>query len=444
MSFDPLALLARLESLESGTGQVARYVIALSGGLDSTVLTHALATTRELHGKALLALHVDHGLQPESAEWSKHCESFAAGLGIDCECVRVTVDTDRDQGIEAAARQARYAALVDYIGPQDWLLSAHHQDDQAETLLMNLMRGSGPAGIAGIGSLNRFGAGWLARPMLDIAREALEQYAEMNGLDWVRDTSNENLRFDRNFLRHEVVPLLEQRWPGVTGRLARSAALSGEAADLLEELARLDLEATGGRCERIAVSALLALPEARQRNLLRHAIREAGLPLPPATKLSAIVEQLLPAREDAQPCVAWPGVEVRRYRDSLHILAADATQPLPDGAPLGESSLELPNRLGTLTLSPGAPYGLSDAVIEQGLTLHFRRGGEEIKVHGQRHTRKIKKLLQEEGVVPWMRDRVPLIYAGDTLVAVGDLWVAASAASEPGTAVCWHNRPALH
>ena len=437
-------MLARLESLESGAGQPSRYVIALSGGLDSTVLLHALASHRGGHGKALLAAHIDHGLQPESGRWALHCEQTAGGLDVDFECVRVAVDPASRQGIEAAAREARYGALADFIGPHDWLLSAHHQDDHAETLLLNLMRGSGPAGLAGIGELNRFANGWLVRPLLDIPREALEQYAVVHGLSWVNDTSNEDRRFDRNYLRHEVMPLLEQRWPGVTSGLARSAMLSGEVTRLLEDLARFDLEAVGGRFERLAVAALLALPEARQRNVLRYAIRQADLPLPPANKLFAIVEQLLPARQDAQPCVAWPGVEVRRYRGSVYILPEPGGDALPDGAILGELPFELPNRLGKLALSPDAPIGLADEVVGRGLTLRFRKGGEEIKVIGQQHTKKIKKLLQEEGIVPWMRDQLPLIYAEDELVAVGDLWLAAAAVGEPGTALCWQDRPVLH
>ena len=445
MSFDPRHLLARLDELETDTNRPSRYVIALSGGLDSTVLAHALAETRNVHGKRLLAVHVDHGLQPDASGWNQHCRELADSLGVDYVFESIVVDTSGGRGLEAAAREARYAALKGHVGHDDWMLSAHHLNDQAETLLLNLMRGSGPAGIAGIGVLNPFASGWLARPLIDVPRQDLETYAATAGLEWVEDPSNEDRRFDRNFLRHDVLPLLGQRWGDVVGRLARSAELAGEAAVLLDDLADGDLRDVGDRHDRIDISGLQALSEPRQRNLLRHAVRRAGLPPPSAVQLTAILEQLVPAREDARPVVAWPGVEVRRYRGRLYILAADGALTKPaEGEVLGEESLCLGPGMGELSLSSDAPLGLSQAVIERGLTVHYRRGGEEIKPVGQCHTRKIKKLLQEEGVVPWMRERLPLLYAGDQLVAVGDLWIAAAAASEPGTAVRWSGRPALH
>jgi tRNA(Ile)-lysidine synthase len=445
VTFSPASLLDRLGELEAGANKPARYVIALSGGLDSTVLAAALAATRDAHGKTLLAVHVNHQLHTEATAWSDHCGRLAAGLGIEFIAEAVDVDSASGSGLEAAARDARYKALARYVDADDWLLSAHHRDDQAETLLLNLMRGSGPGGLAGIGALNRFGKGWLARPLIDVSRSALEAYATDARLEWVEDPSNEDRRFDRNYLRHEVLPILEGRWPDVTRRLARSADLAGEAAAMLEDLAELDLRAIADRPERIDVDGLLRLPRARQGNVLRYALRRAGLPLPGAARLAAILEHLVPARKDAQPVVAWPGVEVRRYRGKLYILPSpEAVSPTWDGSRLGRAPVDLGHGMGRLSLTSDAPLGLSDAVIAQGLSLHCRRGGEEIKLVSHRHTRKLKKILQENGIVPWMRDRLPLIYSGDQLVAVADLWVAADAASEPGTAIVWHDRPALH
>ena len=444
MTFNSERLLRRLDELETVENAPARYVIALSGGLDSTVLAHALAQTSDAHGKALLAVHVDHRLQQESETWSEHCRRLADSLGIEIAVETVDVDLTKGRGPEAAARDARYAALAKYIGPGDWLLSAHHLNDQAETLLLNLMRGSGPAGIAGIGVLNRFASGWLARPLIDVPREDLEAYAADTRLAWVNDPSNDDRRFDRNFLRHDVLPLLERRWEDVSKRLARSAGLSGEAASLLDDLAGLDLASIGDRHDRIDIKSLSALSMSRQRNVLRYAVRRAGLPVPGARLLAAILDQLVPAREDARPVVTWPGAELRRYRDKLYLLASDASGRPAAGAVLGRDPLHLGTGMGHLLLSPDAPLGLSQAIIDRGLTLQYRKGGEKIKVTGQSHTRKIKKLLQEEGVVPWMRDRLPLLYAGGDLVAVADLWIAAAAASEPGTAILWRDRPALH
>jgi len=445
VTFSLASLLERLDELESGANRPARYIVALSGGLDSCVLASALAATRDRHGKSLLAVHVDHQLHPDSAEWSDHCRQLAADFGIDFMVEKVDVDTGSGSGLEAAARDARYKVLARHVQHDDWLLSAHHRDDQAETLLLNLMRGSGPAGLRGIGAINPFADGWLVRPLIDVSRAALQAYAVEANIDWLEDPANENRRFDRNYLRHAVLPLLEERWPDVTRRLARSAELAGEAAALLEDLAEHDLRAVGDRPGRIEISGLERLSEQRKRNLLRHAVRRSGLPAPSAAQLCSVLEQLIPAKQDAQPLVAWPGAEVRRYRDILYILPASASeQPVDDGQVLGDTPLQLPQGLGTLSLSPGVELGLDEAVIEQGLTVHYRRGGEKFQPAGQVHTRKLKKLLQDEGVVPWMRERLPLVYAAGRLVAVADLWIASDAASEPGTAIRWRDKPVLH
>ncbi len=444
MTFGPGVLLERLDALESADNRPDRYVIALSGGLDSTVLLHALAATRERHGKALRAVHIDHRLQPDSASWSEYCRRLADGLGVEIHLDTVTVDAAANGGLEAAAREARYAALAQHVGDGDWLLSAHHRNDQAETLLLNLMRGSGPLGLAGIGLLSRFGAGWLVRPLIDVARADLETYAAAQDLRWVDDPANEDLRFDRNYLRHAVLPALEQRWAGVSERLARSADLAAEAAAMLEELATIDLQRTGNRATRIDVEGLLTLPEARQRNLLRNAARLAGLPSPGAARLRTVLDDVLRAREDAQPLVAWRGAELRRYRGKLYLLRPPQQIAWRPGQPFSGPPLELGPGFGSLRLAPGAARGLSDATVARGLSIRPREGGEKFRPAGHLHTRKLKKLLQEEGVVPWMRERLPLIYAGEQLVAVADIWVAAEAASEPGTAVCWDDRPELY
>ncbi len=445
MTFGPDVLLERLDALETIAGKPGRYLVALSGGLDSTVLAHALAQTRDRHGKRLLAIHVDHQLQAEASRWNDYCRELAGRFGIEFLAERVAVDLTGGSGIEAAAREARYAALALHVEDGDWLLSAHHRNDQAETLLLNLMRGSGPAGLAGIGAATPFAAGWLVRPLIDVSRTDLETYAAAHGLDWLDDPSNEDLRFDRNYLRHAVLPALERRWPGVIERLARSAELAGEAASMLEQLAAIDLRGLGNRATRIDVEGLVKLPEARQRNLLRHAIRRAGLPLPGAARLATVIDSVLQAKQDAQPLVEWPGGELRRYRGRLYLLPplGQADWP-PRGRALGQTPVALGEGMGTLRLESGAPRGLSAATVARGLSVRMRTGGEQIRPAGQAHTKKLKKLLQDESVVPWMRDRLPLVFAGDELVAVADLWVAAGTTSEPGTSVHWDGRPELY
>lgn len=445
MSFDESELLRRIGELESKADPPKRLIIALSGGLDSSVLLHALAGTRDRHGHPLVAVHIDHGLQEDSARWSRHCEAFAGSLGVEFVSEQVNVDRESGLGLEAAARAARYEAFGRLMTPYDWLLSAHHQDDQAETLLLNLMRGSGLTGLSGMQSLRPFAAGWLARPMLDVSRKEIEAYAAANAVEFIDDPSNADTAHDRNFLRHEVIPLLESRWQGGSERIRRSARLANEASELLGQLADVDgrtIVAAGGK---MMISNFRELSEPRQRNLLRHTLASLDLPLPGARQLAQILRELVPAREDAQPVVAWPGAQARRYRDTIYLMAAGVGKPAPEEPiPLIGDHLALPSGLGEIMLLPDSDVGLSDAVIEQGLEVRFRQGGEEIRPIFQQHTKKLKKLLQEEGVVPWMRDRLPLLYSGGKLVAVADLWVSDEASGEPGFRVRWRDHPALY
>jgi tRNA(Ile)-lysidine synthase len=441
VTFSHEQLQRYLAALEQQAARPSRYVIAFSGGLDSTVLAHALVAAAG--DVPLIALHVDHGLQEDSAGWNAHCEAFAKSIDIEYRGLRVEVSSDTGKGPEAAAREARYAALHDQLLPADWLLSAHHREDQAETLLLNLVRGSGPAGIAGIGAIRRFGPGWLARPLLHTDQATLRAYAEDHNLQWVEDPTNTDRRFDRNFLRHEVLPVLQTRWPDVAVRLQRSANHAGEAAGLLADLAQLDLTMLAAEPGRLPVDGLSGLTRGRQKNLLRFALRQQGLATPTASQLERILDEVLPARVDAQPHVSWPGASVRRYRNGLYLLPehlADA----PGSLVIGDAGVALGEGLGELRLEKGAERGLSTQLVEQGLRLDVRKGGEEFQPYSQGHTRKLKKLLQEEGIVPWMRDRLPLVYAGERLVAVGDLWIAADAVSSPGVALRWSGRPALH
>ncbi len=439
MSFSATGLADTLERLErsllaSGT-RPTRYLLALSGGLDSVVLAHSIVRSGvEL---PVHAVHVNHGLHRDAPRWADHCRQLAAELNI--ECTVIDVQVGQEGGPEAAARLARYSALEAAMQPGDWLLSAHHREDQAETLLLNLLRGSGPTGIAGIPRLRRFGPGMLARPLLDISRKALHDYAVGNELRWVEDPSNDESGFDRNYLRHEVFPLLEARWPGLPGRLAASAELAREASDILIDIADFDLAAVSKRPDRLQVDALAALSRARQANAIRRAARLAGLTNPGRVHVEEILSQAADARDDALPVVAWPGGEARRYRGTLYLMPS---LPLAtfDGSALIERC-ELGPGMGSLELVPG--QGLAKDCVDAGLTLRMRQGGETIRPSDQEHTKKIKKLLQERGVVPWMRERLPLVYSGERLVAVADLWTEASVTERDGYAVRWRDRPAL-
>lgn len=443
MTFSSEILLARLQTLTSGDAPL-RWVVAFSGGIDSTVLLHALNGSREHFTQKLVAVHIDHALHPDSANWEGHCQQFAAELGVQYLSHRVAVADDAGSGPEAAARQARYAAFHQLMQAGDCLLSAHHEDDQAETLLLNLMRGSGFAGAAGIGATQKFSSGHLLRPMLGIPAADIAAYATRHNLAWIDDPSNSDTRYDRNFLRKEVMPRLASRWPAVAARLRQSADLAGEGSELLNDLADLDLENIG-KPERLTISALQDLSLPRQRNALRRAVRRCGLPPVPATRLYQAVHELIPAREDAQPIVTWPGAELRRYRQHLYVLPELPAAETVDGKILSviDNTLELGPGMGTLSLHKGTADGIDPELAAHGLRLRYRQGGEEIRLAGHECTHKLKKLLQQEGVLPWMRSRLPLLYAHDRLVAVADLWVAADCVATAGYAVSWHERPLL-
>lgn len=438
-------LLERLKAFEDGAPPPSRYLVAFSGGVDSTVLLHALVSTSGRHGVPVVAIHIDHGLHVDSADWEAHCRRIAQAFEVPYLTRKVTIGTGSGIGIEAAAREARYGVLRALMQSGDWLLSAHHENDQAETLLLNLFRGSGVSGLAGIGKIRPFGSGRLVRPMLGISVDAIAACARQYGLEWIDDPSNEDTRFDRNFLRQEILPLLTSRWPSVSGKIRQTAELAGEASDLLRDLAIIDL-ASLGQVNRLQITGLKSLSGARQRNVIRHSIRSCGLPPAPATRLYQVVTELLPARVDAQPRVTWPGGEMRRYREFLYILApADQDDRAGDlhWEPVTEA-LELGPGQGRLELLPTAAGGLSAELLRHGLTIRYRRGGEEIRPFGQNCRYKLKKLLQQHSVVPWMRGRIPLLYAGDELIAVGDLFMANNAVESQGFVVVWNNGPALY
>lgn len=441
MAFDSDVLLDRLQAL-IGDESPARWLVAYSGGIDSAVLLHALVFADT--GIPVLAIHVDHGLHPDSGHWATHAKRFANELGVEFISMMVVVQNKTKLGLEAAAREARYRALSAVVEADDWVLSGHHENDQAETLLLNLMRGSGPAGLAGIGACFPFERGVIARPMLGVSGDDIEAYARKHDVDWIDDPSNNDSSFDRNFVRRDVMPLLNSRWPAVTSRLRQSAALAGEAGVLLSELADVDI-ATCGHANRLSLVEMNELSPARQRNLLRRAAQLCGLPSPPATRLYQTIDELIPARGDAQPIVTWRGGEFRRYRDRLYVLSPlDAEPSDPDGLLGTEGSpVILGKRLGSVRLVSAGMAGVDPVVAEQGLAIRFRAGGEALRIAERGATRKLKNLLQEAQVLPWMRNRIPLLFAADQLVAVGDLWISAGHRSNDGLSVEWSNKPAI-
>lgn len=414
-------------------GADAPLRVGFSGGLDSTVLLHLLATDPALRARGLGAVHVHHGLHPAADAWAEHCAVFCRGLRVPLEVARVRVDVAAGSGPEAAARAARHAAFAASLPGGGILALAHHRRDQAETFLLRALRGSGVDGLAAIRPWRAFAGGWLWRPLLDLPRGRLLAYARAHRLQWIEDPSNADERLDRNYLRNRVMPLLRERWAHADAALARSAALSAEADALLAAEDRSALDAARGEGGTLSLPALRTLAPARRARVLRLWIDALGLPPLPAGGVARIEAELLRARADSGATFAWSGAEVRAWSERLH--AGTTRAPLPSGWREewdGRQPLRLPDG-GILFLSgtsdAGDAGGMQDAGsgFEAPLFVHARQGGERIRLPGRTHSHSLKHVLQEAGIPPWQRARLPLLSnrAGE-LQAAGDRIVSAA------------------
>ncbi len=422
-----------------------RCWIAYSGGMDSEVLLHAAAALRDRVSVQIQAVHVDHGLQPDSARWADHCGASCARFAVPLRVLRLEISAVRGESLEAVAREARYRVLAALLEAGDLLLTAHHRGDQAETLLLALLRGSGVRGLAAMPPIAALGEGRLVRPLLDVGRGELRAYALKQGLDWVDDPSNWDLTRDRNFLRHRVLPVLAERWPAWEVTLARTAGHCADAEALVAHLAaRTTAGFAGGRSGTLSIQGIQTLDLALRRAAIRYWIVEQGFRPPDAKHLGRILDEVLTARPDGSPLVAWSGCEIRRHRDDLFALA-----PLPP--PLaGETlswtmgALVLPSGLGQLRLLNDAGEPLDPAAIcAGGLRVRFGVPGLSCLDLAGRHHHSLKKLFQERGVPAWLRQYVPLVFAGDRLTAVGDLWVCRSPCADESHSISllWEGHP---
>ncbi|MEO8565556.1 MAG: tRNA lysidine(34) synthetase TilS [Betaproteobacteria bacterium] len=415
----------------------ARVAVALSGGIDSMVLLEALHALGPQFGLRLSAVHVDHRLSPNSGRWAEFCASACATRAVPLTIERVDIARRTAQSLEAAARVARYEKL---LGVQaDIVALAHHADDQAETVLLQLLRGAGPAGLAGMPRYRpgNGGAPALLRPLLELPRATLAAYAKARGLAWITDESNADRRHKRNLLRLAVAPLLAEAFPGYPSVLVRAADHQAESAALLDQFARQDAGATQGGLDR---AALAALPPARARNVLRWFLRSEGLRPPSTARLAAMLEQLQTAGADARTRIVHDGAEIGCYggRVVVHAAVADAFERSWGG----ESSVDLPG--GTLWFERAHGDGIAAAKFETArVTLRSRRGGERIQLAANRPRRAVKKLLYDANLPIWRRQALPFIWCGDELAAVPGIGIALSfqaGADQPAWRVEW--RPA--
>lgn len=412
----------------SSYGYFNRLWIAYSGGHDSRVLLELCADSRLLlKGLTVLAVHVHHGLHSSAEIWSEHCKHICLEKHIPFHLIKVNAHAEPGESPEEAARVARYNALRSLLLPGDALLTAQHQDDQAETVLLQLLRGAGLPGLAAMPSAIPFGAGWLLRPLLDYPREVLHRYAIAHRLVWCEDPSNDNTHFDRNFIRHTILPILKERWPSAAKTVSRSARHCAEAEASLNTFTQDSLKTTLHHDRQsLSIERLLCHPEAEQKRILRAWIKAKGLRSPSAHVIRQVLKESISASLERNPIIRWSAGEIRRYRDHLYLFPPTAVFDTSSILPWdGVVPLLLANENGQLRVVRTNKIGINAVKWEQGqFTVRYRQGGEFLRPIGRRATYPLKKLFQEKGIPPWVRERIPLVYLDDELIAVGDHWIA--------------------
>ncbi|MBT9186179.1 tRNA lysidine(34) synthetase TilS [Pectobacterium punjabense] len=404
-----------IQTIVTQTAGCGSILLAYSGGLDSSVLLHLLVAVRQRAGVTVRAAYVHHGLNPLANSWAEHCRQQCERWQVPFASLPVTVEA-QNGGIEAAARAARYQALQTHLQEGETLLTAQHLDDQSETFLLALKRGSGPAGLSAMAANTMLGHHRLIRPLLGFSRIQLEAYAQRHQLHWIEDDSNQDERFDRNFLRRQILPRLTQRWPHFSSAVARSAQLCAEQEQLLDELLEESLQSLCQPDGALSIDGLLPLSPVRRFALLRRWLAQQGAMMPAREQLQRLWDEVATSRQDAEPVLQLNQMQIRRFRQSLYLLPLmpslkDRILPWqPTSCPLS-----LPDNLGTLLLADG---GIAVRAPENGeaVSIRFSTSGT-VHIVGRAHGRQIKKLWQELDVPPWWRDRTPLVFYNDQLIA---------------------------
>jgi tRNA(Ile)-lysidine synthase len=422
-----------------------QILVGLSGGLDSTVLLELLAET--IPAESLCAVHINHGLSPNANTWQAHVEDFcnSRNIALHCETVKVIAS---GKGLEDAARQSRYRVFENLLNQDGILLLGHHSDDQAETLLYRLMRGSGAKGMSGMPASRKVGQGRLIRPLLNWPKSSLITYAHNKKLEWVEDESNDVDAFDRNYLRNQLIPVLAYQWPDYRQRLRAVAELSAESHELAEAIAIETIATLQPVEERagwsLSVPLFNNLTPLKQKNLLRYWPQLKGLDSPGAKVINEVLVALIHARQDSVPMVSLGNGQYRRFRNRLYLLKV--SKEIDSSA--SQQKEVIWNIDNPISLSDGTHLSAEKTVgdglrAELAATLNVvtRKGGERCKPAGREHSNSLKKLLQEFNVEPWWRDRAPLFFIDQQLVAVGNFWVCEgwqAKPSEKSIKIHWH------
>ncbi|WP_103942557.1 tRNA lysidine(34) synthetase TilS [Pectobacterium versatile] len=404
-----------LQTIVAQTAGCGSILLAYSGGLDSSVLLHLLVVLRQRSGLPIRAAYIHHGLNPLADSWAEHCCQQCERWQVPFASLPVKVEA-QNGGIEAAARTARYQALQAHLQEGEALLTAQHLDDQSETFLLALKRGSGPAGLSAMAAQSMLGHHRLVRPLLGISRLQLEAYAQRHQLGWIEDDSNQDERFDRNFLRRQILPRLTQRWPHFPSAVARSAQLCAEQEQLLDELLEESLQALCQPDGALSIDGLAPLSPVRRFALLRRWLAQQGATMPAREQLQRLWDEVATSRQDAEPVLQLNQMQIRRFRQYLYLLPLMPSlkdRIIPWQSP--SCSLSLPDNLGTLLL---ADSGVAIRAPENGeaVSIRFSTSGT-VHIVGRAHGRQIKKLWQELNVPPWWRDRTPLVFYNEQLIA---------------------------
>ncbi len=421
------------EIIESALNQhktASHIYVGYSGGVDSHVLLHLCASIKTLSGK-ITAVYVHHGLQAEAESWSEHCQKIAENLNVHFMALRIDATASSGESPEEAARNARYTALKPLINADDVLLIGQHRDDQLETVLLQLFRGAGLRGLSGIPESSFFGQGIMLRPLLNVSKLDINEYALAHQLQWVEDPSNQQNDYDRNFLRNIVIPLLKERWESCDKTVARSAKHCAEAQVVVSAVAdELFYPVFSKSNKTLCISQLQAHKSPRQQLIIRHWFQSLGLRMPAQAFVDRIQSEVIAAREDSDPILLGQGCFIRRYRDKLYCLRQSEQEPPRDMSwPADHNFIKYAahRKLSYATSSEGILY---EHWQKAKVTVKFRSGGEKICLPHRKEHHSLKKLFQEAGIPPWERQLTPLIYLNNKLAAVGELWISAEFYSE--------------
>lgn len=415
-----------IESILYRVGKPGRIYLGYSGGVDSHVLLHLCQSVPEIRDK-LTAVYVHHGLQPAANAWSMHCRKVAGQFGVDFRELRVNAEPTGRESPEEAARNVRYEALSALLESDDVLLVAQHRDDQLETMLLQLFRGSGLPGLSAMPEVMAIGKGRLLRPLLTVPKREIDEYARLHRLQWVEDPSNRSDAFDRNFLRNQVLPLLKQRWPALDKTVSRAAGHCAEAQRFIRQAAESLLDrVVDPEDGALGLFELQTLDKYRQQLVVRQWLARQGLKMPTRDFVDRVLSEVIAAAENRDPVLTTQGYTIRRYRARLFCLPQSSEQQALGELVWrsGEEILVLPGgrRLQAASAAAGIDAGLWRKAVK---SVRFRSGGEKLRLPGRKGRHSLKNLYQEAGIPPWERQSIPLVYLDGRLAAVADLWISA-------------------